>query len=373
MKLALSYLLFDKKRFAVGVVGVAFAVILMVFQGTLMTGFMAAASLVIDSCGGEIWIVPNGVSSVDFPAVLPGRMADIARGVEGVMSVDRLCFGFLSYQRPNRTYYSLALVGIENAGAHSRFPISMVSGSELPSLDALTIDDSTARVLGLDRLPERGEIQNQKATIERVVSGYSTFLGAPYAFLSYRDAVRYLGRGKDDTNFLVIRTDSSTPVSDVIDRLQHRLPDVKVWRTEEFARGAQVYWLTQTGAGGAILSAAVLGFVIGLMVVSQTIYSSTMERIGEFATLKALGAATSWLIRFVLVQALGVGVTGLLLGLAMVPSVVELARQHLVPWASLKPWMLLAAAPPTLLMCALAALISARSVLRLHPAEVFRA
>jgi putative ABC transport system permease protein len=159
----------------------------------------------------------------------------------------------------------------------------------------------------------------------------------------------------------------------VIHRLQHRLPDVKVWRTEDFARAAQIYWLTQTGAGGAILSAAVLGFLIGLMVVSQTIYSATMERIGEFATLKALGAETFWLVRFVLVQALGIGVTGLLLGLVLVPFVVELARQHLVPWASLKTWLMLASAAPTLLMCAGAVLISARTALRLDPAEVFRA
>lgn len=373
MKLAFSYLLHDKKRSAVGIIGVAFAVILMVFQGSLMTGFIGAASLIIDSCRGDIWIVPNGVSSVDFPALLPRRMADIARGVDGVASVDRLCFGFMSYQRPNRRYYSLALVGLENAQTHPGFPIPMMSGSMLPSIDALTVDDSTAKILGLDVLPERGEIGNKKVNIERVVSGYSTFLGAPYAFLTYRDAARYMGLGEDETNFLVIRIDPNASVSDVIGRLQNRFPDVKIWRAEEFARTAQFYWLTQTGAGGAILSAAVLGFIIGLMVVSQTIYSSTMERVGEFATLKALGAETSWLVRFVIVQALGIGVVGLFLGLALVPFAVELARQHLVPWVNMKTWLLLATAVPTLLMCIVAVLTSARAVLRLDPAEVFRA
>jgi putative ABC transport system permease protein len=373
MKLAFSYLLHDKKRSVLGVAGVAFAVILMVFQGSLMTGFMGAASLIIHSCGGDIWIVPKGVSSVEFPAILPRRMADIAHGVEGVASVDRLCVGFTSYQRPNRRYYSLALVGLENPQAHPGFPIPMVSGSMLPNIDSLTIDDSTAKILKLEALPEHGEIGNKRVNIERVVSGYSTFLGAPYAFLTYQDAARYIGLGEDDTNFLVIRIDPAASISGVIVQLQHRFPDAEIWSAEEFARKAQFYWLTQTGAGGAILSAAVLGFIIGLMVVSQTIYSSTMERVGEFATLKALGAETWWLVRFIVFQALGIGIVGLLLGLALVPFAIELARQHIVPWVSMSTRLLLATTAPTLLMCVVAVLTSARAVLRLDPAEVFRA
>jgi putative ABC transport system permease protein len=373
MKLALSYLLYDKKRSAVCVIGVAFAVVLIVFQGSLLTGFIGAASLITDSCGGDIWIAPQGVSSVEFPAILPRRMADLARGIDGVASVDRLCFGFTSYQRPNGRYYSLALAGLENAQTHPAFPVPLLPGSAMPGIDALAIDYTTAKLLGVEALPERGEIGRKKVSIDRVVSGYSTFLGAPYAFLTYRNASRYMDFGEDETNFLVIRTERYASTARVIDRLQARFPGVKVWRMESFARSAQWYWLTQTGAGGAILSAAVLGFIIGLMVVSQTIYSSTMERVGEFATLKALGAETMWLVRFVIVEALAIGAAGLILGLSLSPLAVGLARQYLVPWVTMKTWLLFATAAVTLLMCVAAVLTSARAVLRLDPAEVFRA
>jgi len=60
---------------------------------------------------------------------------------------------------------------------------------------------------------------------------------------------------------------------------------------DEFAHKSRMYWTIKTGAGGAILTAAVLGFLIGLVVVSQTIYANTMENIEEYATLKALGSA----------------------------------------------------------------------------------
>jgi len=86
--------------------------------------------------------------------------------------------------------------------------------------------------------------------------------------------------------------------------LGKRLPEVDVLTRDEFARKSRTYWTIKTGAGGAILTAAVLGFLIGLVVVSQTIYANTMENIEEYATLKALGAPKSLVARIVLTQGL---------------------------------------------------------------------
>ena len=46
------------------------------------------------------------------------------------------------------------------------------------------------------------------------------------------------------------------------------------------------YWLFTTGAGLAVLLAALLGLVVGVVVVAQTIYATTMDHIREYGTLK---------------------------------------------------------------------------------------
>src|SRR2546430_11176319 len=97
--------------------------------------------------------------------------------------------------------------------------------------------------------------------------------------------------------------------------MSQHLTEVDVLTREEFAHKSRVYWTVKTGAGGAIVTAAVLGFLIGLVVVSQTIYASTMENIEEYATLKALGATQGFVARIVLAQALICGVAGSMLGL----------------------------------------------------------
>src|SRR5205823_11804258 len=103
---------------------------------------------------------------------------------------------------------------------------------------------------------------------------------------------RYLAFGPEEAMYVLLRVDRAHSISDVQQSLRQRLPEVDVLTRDEFARKSRTYWTIRTGAGGAILTAAVLGFLIGLVVVSQTVYANTMENIEEYATLKALGAST---------------------------------------------------------------------------------
>src|SRR5438094_5263290 len=122
--------------------------------------------------------------------------------------------------------------------------------------------------------------------------------------------------------YVLLRVDRGHSISDVQQSLRLRLPEVDVLTRDEFARKSRTYWTIRTGAGGAILTAAVLGFLIGLVVVSQTVYANTMENIEEYATLKALGASQGFVARIVLTQALICGMIGSVLWLLVViPSI----------------------------------------------------
>jgi putative ABC transport system permease protein len=116
----------------------------------------------------------------------------------------------------------------------------------------------------------------------------------------------------------------------------------------------------------------VLGFLIGLVVVSQTVYANTMENIEEYATLKALGASQSFVARIVLTQALICGALGSVLGLLAVVPCIGYAKS-LIPWIYTPWWLLLVMVLPSLAMCSLASIASVRSALTVEPGRVFRA
>jgi putative ABC transport system permease protein len=203
------------------------------------------------------------------------------------------------------------------------------------------------------------------------VHGFASFLGSPYIFTSYEDAARYSKLGPEEAVYLILRVTNNYDITSVKEQLKARLPEVDVWTQDEFGRRSKLYWISQTGAGAAILTAAVLAFLIGLVVVSQTIYATTMEHLDEFATLKALGASKRFVINVVLNQSLTCCVAGCALGLSATIPLVAFARR-VVAWIYTPWWLVPVVLLPSLLMCVLASLMSIRTALSVEPARVFR-
>ena len=372
MRLALQNILHDRGRFSVTVLGVCFAVFLMVFQGSLLAGFLQAASRLIDAGDSDIWITARGVQAFEFGTALEGRVREMAAGVPGVIQTGRVCMAFAVYRTPFGKQQVVALVGADpNIG--KRFPVpDRPESAEEMSPDAVLYDVSDRKQIEVDTLPAEVEINRHRASIEREIQGYGAFLGVPFLFTSYRNAMRYMDFPSDQAMYILLRVDKQYSVSEVKESLKEKLPEVDVLTQNEFAHKSRMYWTIKTGAGGAILTAAVLGFLIGLVVVSQTIYANTMENIEEYATLKALGASQAFVARIVLVQALICGAVGSIIGLLVVIPTISYAKS-LIPWIQAPWWLPGAMVVTSLVMCSLASIVSVRSALTVEPGRVFRA
>jgi putative ABC transport system permease protein len=371
MKLAFQNILYDRVRFTATVLGIAFAVCLMVFQGSLLTGFLHASARLIDATQSDLWITARGVACFDFPAALSKRFVEVSQGVPGVARASRIVSSMAMYRKPDGRHQMIALVGADPEVGAS-FPVPFVHGSRgVLEPDGILVDRSGADLLEIAG-PGEIEINNRRAHLVGEVEGFSSFLGSPYVFTSYVDAARYLGLRADEAMYILIRLRAGFPIEQVKRQLQTRLPDVDVLTREEFARRSQIYWISQTGAGGGIMAAAILGFLVGLVIVSQTIYATTMENLEEFATLKALGASRWYVAKIVLIQALICGLIGNCIGVAVTFPLVEQA-QRAIPWVQTPWWLPAGIIGPSVAMCCLAALVSIRAALNVEPARVFRA
>ena len=158
----------------------------------------------------------------------------------------------------------------------------------------------------------------------------------------------------------------------VRDALRARLPDVDVWTKSELAWKSRLFWLVQTGAGAALSLAAILGFLIGLVVVVQTIYSITAENIDEYATMKAIGASNGDVRAVVLIQSFVCGVLGGSVGLVLIRPFAALVRPA-VTWITVPSFIYALVGVAVALLCAAASLIAARPAVAIDPGRVFRA
>jgi putative ABC transport system permease protein len=372
MRLAWHNITYDGIRFLVTVAGIACAVFLMLFQGSVLLGFLHASSKLIEATDSDLWITARGVACLEFPAPLERRTADLARSVEGVAGISRLCIGQVQCRKPDGNHQLLTLVGGEPTTGGS-FPLPYLQGPSSPlAPEGLLVDGSNRELLNVTGYPIDVEVNRRRARIIGETQGYSTFLGTPYVFAGYSDAARYLGLGSDETMFILVRLAMSQPLETVRRHLQERLPNVDVWTREEFSRKSQMYWVTQTGAGGAIFMVAVLGFLVGLAIVSQAIYATTMENLEEYSTLRAIGASGGFITQVVVAQSLICGIFGFLLGFGASVPLIEAARSA-VPWIHTPAWLPPLMIVPSLGMCLLASMLSVRRALWAEPARVFRA
>jgi len=371
MKLAWQNIIHDRARFLVTVLGVAFAAFLMVFQGSLLVGFLRASSRLIDASDADIWITARGVQAFEFGATVEGSIREIAAGVPGITESGRVCVAFAVYRKPSGKQQVVALVGADpNVGA--RFPVPGVSGkAEQMSPDSVIFDEGDRDLIEVASLPMAVEINRHRARINEQIQGFGGFLGVPSLFTTYRNAARYIGLSPDDGMYMLLRVAPQYSVAEVKQNLQQRLPEVDVLSREEFAHKSRMYWMVKTGAGGAILTAAVLGFLIGLVVVSQTVYANTMENIEEYATLKALGASGRFVSQIVLIQALICGVLGSAIGLFVVLAAMHYTRSF-ISWIYTPWWLPFVILVLSLIMCSLASIASVRSALTVEPGRVFR-
>ena len=367
---AARYLLRAKLRFAVTLAGVTLAVFLICFQLSLLIGFRRAAARMITAADAQAWIMPVGVPCFEFGGTLAERYRDTAAGVTGVTNIGAIAAGFATFVREDGQRRAVLVVGGDR-GIGGTFPT--VDGTDpFHSNRQAWIPESNATILGVSAPGANVEIGGESITVSRLMSGYGSFLGSPYVFTSFRDARRILNLGVSQASFLAVRIDKSADTAAAIRELQVRLPDATVLATPDFAQRAVSFWLMQTGAGGGILVAAILGFLVGLAVVAQTVYAATLESFDDFVTLRALGATWPVLVGAIEVQSLGLGIVGGLLGIAIAEPLIAATESSLVPWIATPWWLRIFSFLSGVVICGLASLAAVRRIFTIEPADVFR-
>jgi putative ABC transport system permease protein len=242
---------------------------------------------------------------------------------------------------------------------------------DLKSPDAVIMDELYKQKLGVTHIGEVFEIGGHRARVVGFTRGIRSFTTSPYVFTSFKNAQNYTNLREDQTFFILVRVAKSANVDQVRKAILAHVTDVQVLTSAEFSHMTTFYWMFTTGAGVAVLIAAVLGLVVGFVVVAQTIYATTVDHIREYGTLKAMGAPNSYVYKVIMKQAAISAVIGYVLGMIVSIFVVQGSQKGgaaiLMP-----PSMAVGMFFLTLVMCVGAALVSINKVTRIDPAMVFK-
>lgn len=154
--------------------------------------------------------------------------------------------------------------------------------------------------------------------------------------------------------------------------LEAYLPDdVLVMTRAEFVAREKAYWNGATPIGYIFAFGAIMGFVVGAIIVYQILFADVTEHLAEYATLRAMGYPNRFVAGIVLQQAAILGALGFLPGLAAVTWLYGRAAAATNLPLHVTPERALGVFAMTLGMCAISALLAIRKLRRIDPAEVF--
>lgn len=367
-------LVHDGVRLAVTLIGIAFSTILMGLQLGMLLNFMHTTSTIVDHAGADLWVAAHGVRSVDLATPLEQRRRFQSLDIDGVSIAEPYLLQFAFWKKADGIRETVIIVGVD-PHAEMGMPWAMLPGRSIH--DALSmpngviIDRLYAEKLGVASLDQLVEIDDHRARVTGFTDGVRTFTQSPYVFTSLRNARLLSNRADDDITYVLIRLAQGQPADTVREVLSARMPDVDVLTPGEFSNKSRNYWLFTTGAGTTMIGSSILALLVGVVIVAQTLYASTMDRLPEYATIRAMGGTRTYLYKIVIKQAVIGGLLGYLVGIVAVVFLAYLARNSSAS-PEVPSWLASAIGVTTVLMCVAASLVSMNKVTSIDPVKVFR-
>ncbi len=372
VSLARKNLLHDRLRFVITVSGVAFAVTLVLVQVGLFMGLLSKATVTIENASADIWVTSRETPNVDFAHNFPETTVLRVRGVPGVARADNLLVQFMNIQLPSGAEEGCLVYGLEDFAAWN-LPWSVNEGdpSDLRRGRYVLMDRSAERRFGRFEVGEYREILGRRFRIIGTTNQAASFTTAPVVFMDLRQAQELAQNADGKASYVLVKLAPGADPAAVKDAIARVAPYNDVYTAAEWAARSRSYWVVSTGLGMNMGVTVFLGILVGIVVVAQTLYTSAVEHVKEFGTVKAIGGSNWDIYRILGEQALIAAVAGFALGglisLALRPVMAGLYLNVLIT-----PPFSAAVFVGTLLMCLGAAMVSFRRVAGIDPALVFR-
>jgi putative ABC transport system permease protein len=375
MRLALTLasrnLFHDELRFIATLVGIVFAVVLVMIQMGLFLGFGRMVTTMIDHASTDLWVVPKGAKCFEDPSLLDLKLRRRVASVDGVATVVPLVIGFSVWSLDSGETTPVFIVGadMDEGGLQ---PWNVVEGetSALSRRGGVAVDRSYFERLGITGLGSTAEIRGRSVKVVALTDGIRSFTTTPYVFVDLKHARNYTGTPNNRASNLLVRLNDGADRNKVLQAIRAQVDDAEVITSNEFRSRSRSFWLFGTGAGAALFAGALLGVIVGTVIVAQTLYSSTKDHLSEFATLRAMGSSNRYIYNVIIYQALLNAVIGFCLAAGIGALVVEMTARSALPIV-MTPWLIAALGVLTVAMCVFSAIGAIFRVVRIDPATVF--
>ena len=381
--LALANLVHQKVRTVVAICGVAFALILIFMQLGFYGAAESTATMLYEHLDFDLVLVSSEYVEINQASTFSPRRLSQVEAHPDVVRVVPLHIGYqlwrsLEQDGPQaQRRRPLLVVAFQPREPIFKQPEIEQNLTLLQQPDTVLMDRRTRREFGPQvgpgGRPIRAEVGTRKiAVVGRFTLG--TGFGANGLLLTSEQTFSRMlgGRPVDRVSVGLVKLRDGASVRQVARELKQLLPqDVRVRTRNEIESRERRYWVSNTVVGIIFVFGVIVALIVGVVFVYQVISSDIANRLGEYATLKAMGYSKGHLSGVVLQQALLLAGFGYLLGLAVSLGLYAWTRQVAVIPIGMPLWRALGVLALAVAMCSFSGLLALRKVRAADPADLF--
>jgi len=373
LTLAFKLLVNDRAKYAALLVGITFAVFLMIEMTSLFAGILTRSSATVINIGASIWVMDPAIQTVANSIPLPGYVLDEVRSIPGVKYAVPLYSGTALLKLHNGTYQAANVVGLDDSSLFGR-PV-LLSGNidDIYGENGfIAVKDSEFYKLLNPTIGTEFELNDHRGVIVGIAHVASSGLfGVPTLYTTYGRALQYIPNTRFTITYLLVEPKTLADVPLI--KQQVAAAGYLALTKDEFVQKISNFYKYKTGIGTNMLIMTVISFIIGLSISGQTFYTFVIENIDKFGALKAIGAKGRELIFMILFQAAFVSLTGYGMGVGLCALIIWLARLYLPDYAAMVTFSNLGLAfVMVVVIAAISSYVGVRKVLTIEPFDIFR-
>jgi putative ABC transport system permease protein len=367
LRVAYKLLVNDRGKFAALLLGISFAVLLMVMMTSMFAGIMSRASATIINTGSSVWVMDRAVTSVANSIPLPGYVLDAVRGIKGVKYAVPLYIGSGLVKLSSGDYQAASIIGVDDT--------RLLAGriEDIYADDGyIVVKDAEYSKLASPVIGTQFEINDHRAIIVgigQVASG--GLFGIPTLYTTFNRATQVLPSTRFTMSYVLVEPNGEADIPYIAQQVA--AIGYRALTKQGFIQMTSDFYKYRTGVGINILMMTAISFIVGLSISGQTFYTFILENLDKFGALKAIGAKSGELIAMILFQASFTGLTGYGIGVGLCALLIAAAKLRLPDYASIVTFFNLGVAfGMVLVITAIASYIGIRRVLRIEPFDIFR-
>ena len=373
LRLAYKLLVNDKSKFTALLLGITFAVFLIMFITSMFSGVLSHASSTIINIGASMWVMDPAVKTVSNSVGMPDYVLDAVRSMQGVKYAVPLYSGGALVKLPDGTFQSVTVIGLDNTSLFGRPALLEGKIEDIYAENGfMVVRDAEFSKLGNPHIGSELELNDHRGVIVGIAKVTTSGLyGLPTLYTTYERAIQYIPNPRYTTSYVLVEPKSKSDIPKI--KQQVAALGYLARTKEDFMKRTADFFIYETGGGTNILIMTAISFIVGLSISGQTFYTFILENLERFGALKAIGTKSHVLVGMILFQATFTAFTGYGLGVGLCALLIWLAKLRLASYAAMMTFGDLAVAfGMVVLIAAVSSYVAIQRVLRIEPFDIFR-